>query len=106
VVLHDRDQGVLVVDRADPCRQLAVPDKSVTTDQLVVGLGEVDEVVSSAELEVATRRLSGIPLHRVLGCDLAEVGLHQVGDVTLAESTLVHSSAPVSGEVLVKLAYC
>jgi hypothetical protein len=97
VVLHDRDQGVLVVDRADPCRQLAVPDKSVTTDQLVVGLGEVDEVVSSAELEVATRRLSGIPLHRVLGCDLAEVGLHQVGDVALLESTLVHSSAPVPG---------
>jgi hypothetical protein len=74
-----------------------VPDKSVTTDQLAVGLGEVDEVVGSAELEVATRRLSGIELHRVLGCDLAEVGLHYVGDVALAKSTLVHSSAPVSG---------
>ena len=95
VVLHDRDQGVLVVDVGDPGGDLAVPDKGVTTDELAVGLGPVDEPVSTAEVEVATGRLSGIELHGVLGGDLAEVGLGSVVDVALGKNALVAGSAPV-----------
>lgn len=97
MVLHDRNQGVLVVDLGDPAGQLGVPHQSVSTDELVVGLSPVDEVVSTTELEVATRRLSGIELQGVLWGDLAEVGLGQVGDVAIVESSLVTASAPVSG---------
>ena len=95
MVLHDRDQGVLVVDLGDPVGELAVPDKGVTTDLLAVGRGPVDEPVGTVEVEVATGRLSGIELHGVLGGDLAEVGLGSVVDVGVGENTLVAGSAPV-----------
>jgi hypothetical protein len=103
VVLHDRDQGVLVVDLGNPARKLTVPDKSVATNELAVGLSPVDEVVSTAELEVATRRLGGVELHRVLGCDLTEVGLCNVVDVAVGESSLVSGGTPVPRNVSVKL---
>jgi len=102
VVLHDGDQSVLVVDLGDPARKLAVPDKSVATNELAVRLSPVDEVVSTAELEVATRRLGGIELHGVFGCDLAEVGLCGVVDVAVGEGALVTSGAPVPGNSSVK----
>lgn len=105
VVLHDRDQGVLVIDLGDPSRQLAVPDKSVATDKLAVGLSPVDEVVSTAELEVATRRLGSIELHRVLRCDLAKVVLGDVADVALVESSLVTSGTPVPRKMLGEFMY-
>lgn len=103
MVLHDRDQGVLVVDVGDPGGHLAVPDKSVTTDELAVGLSPVDEPVSTAEVEVATGRLSGIELHGVLGGDLAEVGLGSVVDVGVGENALVAGSAPVPRCLSVRL---
>lgn len=103
VVLHDSDQGVLVVDLGDPVGKLAVPDKGVTTDELAVGLGPVDEPVSTVEVEVATGRLSSIELHGVLGGDLAEVGLSDVVDVALGENSLVAGSAPVPRYMSVQL---
>ena len=95
MVLHDRDQGVLVVDLGDPVGELAVPDKGVTTDLLAVGLSPVDEPVGTVEVEVATGRLCGIELHGVLGGDLAEVGFGSVVDVALGKNALVAGSAPV-----------
>ena len=103
MVLHDRDQGVLVVDLGDPVGELAVPDKGVTTDLLAVGLSPVDEPVGTVEVEVATGRLSGIELHRVLGGDLAEVGLGSVVDVGVGENALVAGSAPVPRCLSVRL---
>ena len=105
VVLHDRDQGGLVVDVGDPGGDLAVPNKSVATDKLAVGLSPVDEPVRTTEVELATRRLSGIELHGVLGGDLAEVGLGCVVDVGVAKSALVAGSAPVPRCLSVKLNY-
>ena len=96
VVLHHGNQSVLVVDLGDPGRQLRVPHERVTTDELAVALGPVDDSIGTAELEVTTRRLSGIELHRVLGGDLAEVGLCDVATVTV-ETADVTSSAPVPG---------
>jgi hypothetical protein len=97
VKLHDGDQSVLVLDLGDPARELRVPDESVTTDELAVGRGPVDQTVGSAELEVATRRLSGIELHRVLGGDLTEVGLCDSADVASVESADIAGGAPVPG---------
>lgn len=51
-----------------------MPDKSVATDELVVAGGPVDKAVGVAELEIATRRLSGIPLHAVDGVRLMFTG--------------------------------
>jgi hypothetical protein len=101
VSLHHGDQGVLVSDLRDPARKLRVPDKSVTTDELAVGGGPVHESIGSAELEVTTRRLSGIELHRVLGGDLTEVGLCDVADVARVESVDVAGSTPVPGNLSV-----
>jgi hypothetical protein len=94
VILHHGNQSVLVVDLGDPGRQLRVPNERVTADELAVALGPVDDSVGTSELEVATRRLSGIELHRVLGGDLAEVGLCDVA-VVARETTDVAGSAPV-----------
>ena len=103
MVLHDRDQGVLVLDVGDPGGHLAVPDKSVATDELAIGGSPVNEPVSTGKVEVATRRLSGIELHGVLGGDLAEVGLGSVVDVGVGVNVLVASSAPVPSRLSVKL---
>lgn len=65
VILHHRNQGVLVPDLGDPAGELRVPDKGVTTDELVVAGSPVDKAVGVAELEVTARWLGGIPLHAV-----------------------------------------
>lgn len=95
VILHHRNQGVLVTDLADPAGELGVPNEGVAADHLAVAGGPVDKVVSSIEVEVAARRLSGIELHRVLRRDLPEVGLGKVVDNAIGKSALVTSSAPV-----------
>lgn len=51
-----------------------MPDESVTTDELVVASGPVDKAIGVAELEVATRRLSSIPLHAAHGVRLMHTG--------------------------------
>ena len=103
MVLHDRNKGVLVVDLGNPARKLAVPDEGVTTNELAVGLGPVDKVISTTELEVATGRLGGIELHGVLGCNLAKVGFGSIVDVAVGESSLVTSGTPVPEYVLARL---
>jgi hypothetical protein len=94
VSLHHGNQSVLVVDLGDPARQLRVPNECVTTDELAVALGPVDDGIGTGELEVATRRLSGIELHGILGGDLTEVGLCDVAAVAV-ETTNVAGGAPV-----------
>jgi hypothetical protein len=64
VVLKHTGQGRLVADLADPARQLRVPEQSVTTDQLAVLGGPVNEVVSLSEVEAATAWLGSIPLEQ------------------------------------------
>ncbi len=46
-----------------------------TTEKHVVRLGEVGDLVGTAERELALRRLRSIPLHTVSGGDLAEHGV-------------------------------
>jgi hypothetical protein len=66
VVGQDGSESGLVRNRRDPAGELRVPDGVVATDQLVVSLGPVDEVVTWTEVEVATRRLNGVPVHTFL----------------------------------------
>jgi hypothetical protein len=47
VSLHHGDQSVLVVDLGDPAGQLRVPDECVTTDELAVALGPVDDAIGT-----------------------------------------------------------
>jgi hypothetical protein len=63
VVGHDSGQGGLVTDLGDPAGKLRVPHSGVSTHELAVLGGEVDGLVTSAEVEVAARALSGVPLH-------------------------------------------
>ena len=51
VVLNDRGQGVAVVDRGHPRRQLLVPQESVTTHQLAILLGKGDDLVGVGVVE-------------------------------------------------------
>ena len=95
VVLHHGNQSVLVSDLGDPARQLRVPNERVATDELVVTGSPVDEGIGALEVELATRRLSGIELHRVLGGDLTEVSPCDAADVALVEGVDVTGSAPV-----------
>ena len=61
-----------------PARGLAVPDEGVAVDLLVVLGGEVDDRVGAGEGELALVGLGGLPLHRVLGGDLVELGRRDV----------------------------
>ena len=83
VVLNGSLELVLVLDVLNPLRELRVPDKSVTADLEAVLGSKVDNLVSAGKVELALLRLGGIPLHGVLGGDLAEVGLDD-GVVLLA----------------------
>jgi len=95
VILHHRNQSVLVIDLGDPAGQLRVPYERVAADELVVARGPVDQSIGTLEVELATRRLSGIELHRVLGGNLTKVSLCDIADVALVESVDVAGSAPV-----------
>lgn len=95
VVLNDRLELVLVVDVLDPLRQLRVPEEGVAADLDAVLLGKVDDLVGGAEVELALAGLSGIPLHRVLGGDLAEDGLDGVGVLGVGEEVGVGDGTKV-----------
>ena len=95
VVLHHIGELGLVGDLLDPVGELRVPDKSVATDELAVLGGEVDEVVTTVEVEVAVGGLGGIPLHAVLRGDLTEVGLDNGRSLRVAECALVSGSTEV-----------
>ena len=95
VVLNDLGESGLVGDAVDPGSQLGVPDQSVAADGDAGLLGEVGEEVSASKVELALVGLEGIPLHAVLGGDLAEVGLDDRGGLAAAEGALVGSSADI-----------
>lgn len=65
VVGHDLLERGLVLDGRNPGRQLRVPDGGVTADELAILRRKVDELVGTAEGELALRALGGIPLHAV-----------------------------------------
>lgn len=54
VVLDDGGQGSAVVDLRNPCWQLRVPEECVTTQELSVLGGPVDDVISVGECELST----------------------------------------------------
>lgn len=95
VVLHDVGKGGLIVDVLDPLGKLGVPDKGVATDEVAVLAGEVDEVVTTGEVEVALAALGSIPLHGVLGSKLTKVGLDNGSSLGITQSTLVTTSTEV-----------
>lgn len=95
VGLDNIDQGVLVLDRLDPGGHLRPPEEGVSTDQQVVLLSIVDEVVGAVEVELASRRLSGVELHAVLGGDLTELLGDEVSHAGLREGVLVDGGTPV-----------
>ena len=66
VVLHDGGQGRLVPDLRDPAGQLGVPHGGVAADELAIVLCELGSLVGATKVELATGRLSGIPLHAIL----------------------------------------
>jgi hypothetical protein len=95
VVLHDVGEGGLVVDVLDPLGKLGVPDQSVTANEVAILAGKVDEVIPTSIVKLALSRLSGVPLHAVLGGDLTKVGLDDGSGLGVTESTLVSSSTEV-----------
>jgi len=74
VVLNDRGEGVPIADAVNPSGKLRVPDEGVTTNELAVTGGPVDEGISTAEVEVTTAGFDGIPFHGVLWRKLTELG--------------------------------
>lgn len=89
MLLENRSQLALVADVADPPGKLRVPEEGVATDGLVVGGGPVDEVVGLAPVEFTPLALEAIPLHAVLGGDLAKVLLENGRVLARGETALV-----------------
>lgn len=95
MVLHHARKSGSRGDGADPAGQLAVPHKSVTTDGLSVCLRKADQGIGVAEAEAILRGLGGIPLHGVLGADLAELGLDDVRVRAAGEKSGISGCAEV-----------
>ncbi|KAI6765146.1 hypothetical protein HG531_012245 [Fusarium graminearum] len=91
VVLDDRGHGGAVTDVLDPLGKLRVPQESVATDLLAIGLGKVDDLVSVAEVLT----LNGIPLHTVLVGDLTKVLLDDVDERVVVEMVVVDLSTEI-----------
>jgi hypothetical protein len=95
-----------------------VPEEGVTTDELAVGLGKVNDGVSVGEAELVPARYSnallasascfrgtgrgagkltfnGIPLHAVLSSDLSKVILDNGGQRIVAEMIVIDLGAVV-----------
>ena len=79
VVLNHLSELSLVGDSLDPGRELRVPDEGVATEHLAVLGSESSSLVGGVEGELATGRLESIPLHAVLGGDLAKIGVDDLG---------------------------
>ncbi len=95
VVLHGRLE-LAGRQAAHPAGQLVVPDQGVTAYALVVGLGEVDDLVAAAEVELALLRLGGVPLHRVAGRDHAELAAQDGGVRGVGEFRIVGGRTEVA----------
>jgi hypothetical protein len=80
VVLHDGDQG-LVVEAAcgHPCGKLAVPNKGVAVNLLIVLLGERNNFVTTGKGEIVAGGLGRLPLHSILRSDRVEVLVDDLG---------------------------
>jgi hypothetical protein len=103
VVLHDVGKRRLIPNGRDPARQLRVPDGGVSTDEFVVLGSPVDEEVGCVQRELVLRALGGIPLHRVLGRDLAKVVDDDLGVGALLEEALVGGNTNVLLALLLEL---
>lgn len=79
VLLHGRRERRLVLDVADPAGELRVPDERMAADRDVALRGPVDEVVGLAPVVRALLVVETLPLHAVLGGDLAKVLLDDGG---------------------------
>lgn len=72
-----------------------MPDKGVTANGLVVLDGKVDEVIGPGPVVLPLGVLYALPLHAVLGGELAEVGLDDGGVLARGEAVLVGTGAKV-----------
>lgn len=72
-----------------------MPDEGVTSDCLVVLLRPVHEVISTAIAHRTSRRLGGVPLHGILGSELAEVGFDHTGILAVRQGALVSTGSKV-----------
>jgi len=95
VVLDGRSQSGLVAEVADPSGQLRVPDESMPTHGLVVLRSPVYEVVGLGQGEGALGPLGALPLHAVLGRQLAEVGFDDGRVLPGRQATLVAAGTEI-----------
>jgi hypothetical protein len=95
VIDHDSLQLSLVPDTADPVGELRVPDRSVSTDQLLVGARPVDQEVCCPKAEGSLAGLGSVPFHAVLGCNLAKVVLEDLGIGSFLEKAFVRGNTDV-----------
>jgi len=94
VIFDDRGEGGPVIDAVDPTRELRMPDEGVTTDELAIAGGPVDEGIGATKVEVTTARFNRIPLHGVLGCKLAELGADNSSVGSNVERVRIGASTP------------
>lgn len=95
VVNHDRPQSSSIVDVRDPGWELAVPDKSVASDLLAIGLSIVDQVVTTGQGENPLRLLSRVPFHGVFWCQRTKLGLDNGINLGNTEGVLVRTGTEI-----------
>jgi len=94
VVFDDRGEGSFVADVVDPARELRVPDKGVTTNELAIAGSPVDKGIGTAKVELTAVGFNGIPLHRVLRRKLTELGAENGSVGSNVESVRIGAGTP------------
>lgn len=95
MVLNDLGELGPVADVVDPSGELGVPDESVASDGDVVLDGVVDEEVGGLPVVRVLRLVDLVPLHRVLGGELAKGGGDDGRVLGIAEEGLVGAGTEV-----------
>lgn len=93
--MDDARQGTAARDAGNPARELTVPHKCMTTNISTDRLSKVDKSIASIEIEIVLGALSGVPLHRVLGSQLVELCLDNVGVCRIGKGARVSTSTKV-----------
>ena len=72
-----------------------MPDKGVTTNVHAVGLGVVDESVSTSKVEVILAGFNSVPLHTVFRCKLVELSFDDGNILRVGEETRIRTGTKV-----------
>lgn len=95
VKFNNRGEFIGISNGLNSVQELRVPEQGMSSHQDFVLLSEADNRVGIVKSELAPSSLGSIPLHAILGSNLAEIRLDHLGVFLVAEQSRVCNSAVI-----------